>query len=158
MIGERNVGKNVIQFGGQLLPLLLLQLLLPRQHQKIEKEMGRRRRVPGKQKRSVSPLVVLKMRQMKKGGPLYDAKRIWKQFNQCFSFDLIESTDYICAYKHSEWEFFNKCFEITRKHELELLTHIDWSCTQNSQQKVGNWMPVFGISNDAYFMDHLLLK
>lgn len=76
MIGERNVGKNVKQFGDQLLPLLLLQLLLPRQHQKIEKEMGRRRRVPGKQKRSVSPLVVLKMRQMKKGGPLYDAKRI----------------------------------------------------------------------------------
>lgn len=130
MIGEKNVEKNVKQFGDQLLLLLLLQLLLPQQHQKIEKEMGRRRRAPGKQKRSVSPFVVLKMRQMKKGGPLYDVKWISKQFNQCFSFDLIESTDYICAYKHSELEFFNKCFEVTWKHELELLTHIDWSCTK----------------------------
>lgn len=113
MIGEKNVEKNVNQFGDQLLLLLLLQLLLPQQHQKIEKEMGRRRRAPGKQKRSVSLFVVLKMRQTKKGGPLYDVKWISKQFNQCFSFDLIESTDYICAYKHSELEFFNKCFEVT---------------------------------------------
>ncbi|XP_010163555.2 uncharacterized protein LOC104522852 [Antrostomus carolinensis] len=76
MTGEKNVEKNVKQFGDQLplLLLLLLQLLLPHQHQKIEKEMGRRRKVPGKQKRSVSPCAVLKMRQMKKGGPLYDVK------------------------------------------------------------------------------------
>lgn len=74
MIGEKNAEKNVKQFGDQLLLLLPLQLLLPRQHQKIEREMGRRRRVPGKQKRSVSPFAVLKMRQTKKGGPLYDVK------------------------------------------------------------------------------------
>lgn len=74
MIGEKNVEKNVKQFGDQLLLLLLLQLLLPHQHQKIEKEMGKRRKVPGKQKRSVSPFAVLKMRQMKRGGPLYDVK------------------------------------------------------------------------------------
>lgn len=75
MIGGKTVEKNVKQFGDQLL-LLLLQLPLPHQHQKIEKEMGRRRKVPGKQKRSVSPFAVLRMRQMKKGGPLYDVK--WK--------------------------------------------------------------------------------
>lgn len=74
MIGEKNVEKNVKQFGDQLLLLLLLQLLLLHQHQKIEKEMGKRRKVPGKQKRSVSPFAVLKMRQMKRGGPLYDVK------------------------------------------------------------------------------------
>lgn len=74
MIGEKNVEKNVKQFGDQLLLLLLLRLLLPHQHQKIENETGRRRKVPGKQKRSVSPFAVLKMRQMKKGGPLYDVK------------------------------------------------------------------------------------
>lgn len=74
MIGEKNAEKNVKQFGDRLLLLLLLQLLLPHQHQKIEREMGRRRRVPGKQKRSVSPFAVQKMRQMRKGGPLYDVK------------------------------------------------------------------------------------
>lgn len=73
-IGEKNGEKNVKQFGDQLLLLLLLQRLLPRQQQKIEKEMGRRRRVPGKLKRSGSPFVALKTRQMKKGGPLYDVK------------------------------------------------------------------------------------
>lgn len=76
MIGEKNVEKNAKQFGDRLLLLLLLLLqpLLPHQHQKIEKEMGRRRKVPGRQKRSVSPFAVLKMRQMKRGGPLYDVK------------------------------------------------------------------------------------
>jgi len=74
MIGRKSVEKNVKQFGAQLLLLLLLQLLLPHQHRKIEKEMGRRRRAPGKRKRSVSPFAVLRMRQMKRGGPLYDVK------------------------------------------------------------------------------------
>lgn len=112
-IGEKNAEKNVRQFGAQPLLLLLLQLLLPRQQQRIEKEMGRRRKVPGKQRRNVSPFAVLKTRQMKKGGPQYDVKWRLAEFNQCFSFDLLESTDYICAYKHSELEFFNKCFEVT---------------------------------------------
>lgn len=74
MIGEKNVEKNVKQFGDQLLLLLRHQLLPLHQHQKIEKEMGRRRKVPGKQKRSVNPFAVLKTRQMKKGGPLYDVR------------------------------------------------------------------------------------
>lgn len=74
MTGGKNAERNEKQYGGQLLLLLSLQLLLPRQHQKIEKEMGRRRKAPGRPRRSVSPFAVLKMRQMKRGGPLYDVK------------------------------------------------------------------------------------
>lgn len=141
MTGEKSVAKNV-KLCGDLLLLLLCRLLLlhlmlllplpvlfllllplpltlplalslplfPRR----EKEMERKRRLPGKQKKRKNPFVALKMRQMKMDGPLYGVKSKTKcSLNRHFSIDLVKSTDYICAYKHSELEFFNQYFEVT---------------------------------------------